>query len=165
MNIILTGVKGVGKTTYGKQLAEIIGSRFIDTDREIELNYKQRTGESLSCREITQYQGEVYFRALESEIIESLVDMKSAVIALGGGALLSEKNRLIVSNLGKVVCLYLDFFEVKRRWDKSSPLGKGESEFQELYDNRMEGIRQLACTWLKPDANTIEILKGMAYGK
>lgn len=40
MNIVLFGIKGSGKTTFGKQLATKIGRAFIDTDRLIEEVYQ-----------------------------------------------------------------------------------------------------------------------------
>lgn len=41
MNILLVGVSCVGKTTIGKHLAEDLGYKFFDLDREIEKFYKK----------------------------------------------------------------------------------------------------------------------------
>lgn len=165
-NIILTGVKGVGKSTYGKELADKTRYRFIDTDRVMENHYLQQEGMKLSCREIYRERGEYYFRELEHQVISSLIGSQKSVIALGGGTILSEKNRVVVSALGRIVCLHLDFAEVKRRWKAMGLLFKQESEFADLYNRRMSAIRELACTWVRADSEkAIQILEELLIGK
>lgn len=165
-NIILTGVQGVGKTTFGKKLAEKIGYQFIDTDRAIEMLYEQRESEFRVCREIFIMKGEEYFRALEAQVIASLVGIQKTVIALGGGAILEETTRALLPKLGRIVCLYLEFSEVKKRWKQAPGLFQDERIFQELFDKRMDRSREIPCTWLRADSErTLPILEEMALGK
>ena len=37
MRVVLTGVSCVGKTTVGRELAELLGANFFDLDHEIEM--------------------------------------------------------------------------------------------------------------------------------
>ncbi|MGZ3633316.1 MAG: shikimate kinase [Parachlamydiaceae bacterium] len=87
MNVILCGLPMCGKTTVGKLVAEKLGRPFVDTDELIEKAYVSETGKMYSCRQIYFLEGESTFRALERRQIESLGDVTSSVIALGGGAL------------------------------------------------------------------------------
>ena len=59
MNIVLCGFMGSGKTVVGKELAKIMGRRFVDTDQLVEAS----SGVALPA--IFQGQGEESFRELE----------------------------------------------------------------------------------------------------
>lgn len=89
---------GVGKSTVGPRLAERLGLRFIDTDHEVE-----RT-ERRTIAEIFDRDGEVRFRQLEAEAIESAAK-NDAVIALGGGAMAQPGAAKRILELGRVVYL------------------------------------------------------------
>ena len=70
---------GVGKTFYGKLLANAINYNFLDTDQIIEKK------EDLSIQEIFKLKGEEYFRALEKEVIHEILPKNNCVISCGGG--------------------------------------------------------------------------------
>ncbi len=57
MNIVLCGFMGSGKTVVGKELAKIMGRRFVDTDQLVEA----RSGMSIPA--IFQVHGEDFSRA------------------------------------------------------------------------------------------------------
>jgi len=78
--IVLVGFMGAGKTTVGHLLAERLGLPFADSDQVIE----QRAGRPV--RQIFAEDGEPAFRALEHQVIASLLDGPDLVLALGGGA-------------------------------------------------------------------------------
>jgi len=78
--IVLVGFMGAGKTTVGHLLAERLGLPFTDSDQVIE----QRAGRPV--RQIFAEDGEPAFRALEHQVIASLLDGPDLVLALGGGA-------------------------------------------------------------------------------
>jgi 3-phosphoshikimate 1-carboxyvinyltransferase len=99
--IILIGFKHVGKTTIGKQLAKALNKDFIDLDEAVENLYKKYFFEPLSCRQIMQSHGELYYRQLESEALQRALKSPSCVISLGGGTALSQSNQ----NLLKSHCL------------------------------------------------------------
>lgn len=77
--VALLGVRGAGKSTIGKTLADRSGIPFIELDARIE----EAAGLSLS--EIFELHGEAYYRRLEREVLARLVtDVTSAVMATGG---------------------------------------------------------------------------------
>jgi len=77
--IILIGFMGCGKSSLGKKLAKKLNIPFIDSDSEIEKQYKKSVGE------IFGEHGESRFRLMEKEFIHSLSKEKEFVLATGGG--------------------------------------------------------------------------------
>ncbi|MBL8099758.1 MAG: 3-dehydroquinate synthase [Anaerolineales bacterium] len=98
-HIFLYGPPGTGKSTIGKIVADNLKLPFIDLDRVIESN----AGKAIP--EIMEAQGESAFRDLESSALKNLVNEKSSVVALGGGALLREENKHFAQANGKVLLL------------------------------------------------------------
>lgn len=92
-HIILIGFKHVGKTVIGKQLATSLQKDFIDLDKEIENRYEKQHAQALTCREIMKLQGESYYRNQEQEVLQEILQLPSAVIALGGGTLMDASNQ------------------------------------------------------------------------
>jgi shikimate kinase len=130
--IFLAGFMGAGKTAVGRELARVLGYRFLDLDASIEERAEK------SVREIFTQLGEAEFRRLESEAIRSLAELKLAVVALGGGAYQSEPNRAALRAIGVTVWLDCPFevcFE-RIKGGISRPLLAGESELRELFDGR-----------------------------
>lgn len=165
-NIILIGVKGVGKTTYGKKLAERVHYHFVDTDEAVERLHSERKKETLRCPEIYHLHGEKYFRELEWDVIHSLEGLDHTVIALGGGAILTEATRKLLPKLGTIVCLHLEKIDVISRWKGSTGLFSDEKQFQELFEKRLALAREIPCTWLRADSDqTLLILEEMIIGK
>jgi shikimate kinase len=104
MILFLIGYRGAGKTTVAQRLAFELGWDWIDADDEVEL----RAGRSIAA--IFEREGEAAFRALESEVMQSLATRDRTVIALGGGAVLDPKNRAALNRAaadrdGRVVWL------------------------------------------------------------
>lgn len=115
-HIFLYGPPGTGKSTVGKKIANNLKLLFIDLDRVIETNA------GMPITQIMDQQGESVFRDLESAALKVAVAAGhassgatspnpsskmtgEAVIALGGGALLRDENRVFVENNGKVILL------------------------------------------------------------
>jgi shikimate kinase/3-dehydroquinate synthase len=125
MHIFLSGPSGVGKSTIGARLADNLNLPFVDLDGEIE----RAAGQSIP--DIMRGQGERIFRDLETDALKSAVSGPEAVVALGGGALLREKNRAMAELHGQVILLEADLSTLVKRLaqDKSErPLLSGELE-------------------------------------
>ncbi len=90
---------GSGKSSVGRMTAKALGFDFIDTDQVI----VERAGKQIP--EIFAEEGEAAFRALETEVIQSLCESHRCVISTGGGAVLSARNREMLRSTGFVVCL------------------------------------------------------------
>ena len=130
--VFLIGFMGAGKTTVGRILAERLGFHFIDLDEIIEANAGR------SVRAIFEELGEDEFRRLEREALEDVRGMKQTVIALGGGAYVSEDNRAIIDQTGKAVWLDcpVEICLERIERDGSRPLLAGEAEMTALLDRR-----------------------------
>jgi len=98
-NYFLIGPMGVGKTTIGRLLADLLEVSFYDSDREIEAS----TGADIPW--IFDVEGEEGFRARESKMIDILSSKQGIVLATGGGAVLSAQNRANLKNRGQVIYL------------------------------------------------------------
>lgn len=111
--LCLTGFMGVGKTTIGKTLTELLGWTFIDIDQEIEKELGLRVAEIFSQR------GEAFFREIEARKVQESLKLTSVVISLGGGSLIhaeSLRNVLLTTHL---IHLSSDLDEIYNRQKKS----------------------------------------------
>ena len=99
MNMFIVGPMGSGKSTVGKIISSELFLTFYDTDEEIET----RTGASIDW--IFDLEGEEGFRKRESKILEDMVHKNSIVLSTGGGIILSESNREMLSSRGTVFYL------------------------------------------------------------
>lgn len=91
MGVVLLGYRGSGKTTVGRKLADRMWCEFVDADEEL----VRRAGKSI--KEIFEQHGEPAFRDLESAVLADLLKRESHVISLGGGAVLREPNRRLLT--------------------------------------------------------------------
>jgi len=136
--IYLVGFMGCGKSTIGRALADHIGWTFVDLDEEIE------RAQSLPISDIFERQGEAAFRSLESaqlrEHVKQVDRGRPFVIALGGGAFLSEDNVKIMTRSGVTIWLDCPFEMVERRVAglNHRPLARDPQKFRELYESRRE---------------------------
>ena len=99
MNIFIVGPMGSGKSTVGKIISDELFLSFLDTDEEIET----RTGASIDW--IFDLEGEDGFRKRESSILHDMAKRNSIVLSTGGGIILSEENRELLSSRGTVFYL------------------------------------------------------------
>ncbi len=94
--IALIGMPGAGKTCIARRIADLSGLLCIDTDERIE----RQTGMPISS--LFALRGEAYFRALETEALLWALGQSSAVIATGGGAVVSPGNRAALRDGARV---------------------------------------------------------------
>lgn len=141
-HIYLYGPPGSGKSTVGKLLAERLALPFVDIDSVIE----GQAGKKIA--QIFEQDGEKCFRDLESSALRTVVLQPTAVIALGGGALLRPENRQCAEESGVVLCFTADFETLQARVSRAPgqrPLvkdegaaGQAESPLKRLLENRRE---------------------------
>ena len=101
-NIVLIGMPGCGKSTVGKQLAEITGKEFVDADEKI----AQLVGKSIP--EIFAEDGEEVFRSFETKALEELGKRSGLVIATGGGCVTKARNYPLLHQNGTIIWLKRD---------------------------------------------------------
>ena len=85
-SLYLIGMMGSGKSSTGRPLAERLGYGFVDADAVIE----QVTGSNIS--EIFERDGEDHFRDLETQVLRSISERHSLVVATGGGIVTRSEN-------------------------------------------------------------------------
>ena len=127
-NIFLIGPMGAGKSTIGRQLAQMLGMDCIDSDAGIE----ERAGAAIDW--IFDVEGEEGFRKREARIINELTQGQGIVLSTGGGSILSKENRNVLSARGIVIYLETTVdkqFERTQR-DKKRPLLQTENPRQTL---------------------------------
>ena len=117
-NIFLVGRMGGGKSTIGRQLAQLLNMDFVDTDAEIE----ERAGADIGW--IFDVEGEEGFRKREERLINELTQRQGIVLSTGGGAVLSKDNRNHLSARGIVIYLEttVDKQYQRTQRDKKRPL-------------------------------------------
>jgi len=123
---------GAGKSTVGAEAARLLGRPFVDLDGELESETGSRVHQLFAER------GEAEFRELEEELaVEALADPALAVVALGGGAVTSERIRESLAERALTVWLQVDLDEAWRRAaGPERPLARDEAGFRALYAER-----------------------------
>lgn len=107
--VYLAGFMGAGKSTIGPLLAEQLQVPFIDLDAAIE------AVAGCSIPEIFEAGGEKAFRRKEREALCQTDRYERAVVALGGGAVVSEENLAWVKTHGRLVYLRVPSAVLARR--------------------------------------------------
>lgn len=133
-NIVLCGFMGSGKTVVGRELAKIMGAKFVDTDELIEKE------QGIAIKAIFAAHGEDYFRDLEYEMCKKVAQMKGAVVSTGGGAMTFARNVEAIKQGSKVVFLDASFDVICDRIGNSTtrPLFQDREKAKRLYDERKD---------------------------
>ena len=128
---------GAGKSTVGARVAELTARPFVDLDRLIERRHGP-IGELFE-------RGEPEFRQIEEGILAEALAGPDAVIALGGGTVLSPLNRERLRSRALTVFLDVD---VETAWKRvrgsDRPLARREEDFRTLYATRQEVYAEAA---------------------
>ena len=156
-NLILVGMMGAGKTTVGRLLARRLKRTFYDSDEAIE----RRCGVRIPV--IFDIEGEAGFRTRESQAIAELCALDAAVIATGGGAVLSEENRRCIATRGTVVYLHArpGFLWQRVRHDRNRPLlatPDPQKKLEQLYAERDPLYREIADLVLDTGKQSVQAL-------
>jgi shikimate kinase / 3-dehydroquinate synthase len=130
-HLALAGFMGAGKTTVGREVARLTERPFLDTDAEIERHYGP-------IGDLFEERGEPEFRAIEEEVVaDALATVGPAVIALGGGAVLSDATRRRLAQSAFTVWLEVG---VNEAWARAGggdrPLARDEDAFRKLHGER-----------------------------
>lgn len=121
--VALVGMMGTGKSSVAAGVAAALHWKAVDVDSEIEV----QVGRSIA--EIFASEGESGFRGLEAAIVDLVFDRwGDCVVALGGGAVLTESTRNRLGECSAVVWLHAEPAVLARRLsgDASRPLLEGD---------------------------------------
>ncbi|MFI4989366.1 MAG: bifunctional shikimate kinase/3-dehydroquinate synthase [Solirubrobacterales bacterium] len=153
--LVLIGFMGAGKSTVALELAQALGVQAIDSDELL----AARLGHSVA--EEFERSGEASFRAAEEQLVCELLDaaQPGAVIALGGGSILSARVR---TALEPHIVVLLDI-EAEQAWERvgagggealpgamQRPLARDREAFLALHAERGELYERSADAILPP---------------
>lgn len=134
-NVFLIGPSGAGKSTVGREVAKLLNMDFYDMD----LFIQDRTGVEIAW--IFDKEGEAGFRARETEALHEMVKQSNAIIATGGGVVLRQENRELLSQADKVVLLKVGLEKQHERAatnQQTRPLLRGENIKEKLINMAAE---------------------------
>ena len=140
-----------GKTTIGKKLAKETSKKFYDSDQEI----KKNTGADIPL--IFEIEGDAGFRDREMKIISKLVLLRNIVLSTGGGVVLLEENRKMLTDNGIIIYLKSSPKKIFDRTygDKSRPLLQVEDrlgKIEEILEEREPLYSSLANEIINTDS-------------
>lgn len=108
--IILVGCMGCGKSSVGKALSKELQYELVDTDAMIE----EQQGRSITT--IFEQEGEAYFRTLEVQCLNNIIEQKDCVIiSVGGGLPVTVENQILLEKHQGVVYLKA---KVETLWER-----------------------------------------------
>lgn len=136
--IYLVGFMAAGKTTVARSLGERLGWRVEDIDERIEALERMTVADIFAAR------GEPYFRSIEREVLRTLLPLRNAVVATGGGTFVDADNRAAINHDGVSIWLDVPMPELLDRLpaDGRRPLASSRDEMQALYEARRAAYQQ-----------------------
>lgn len=150
---------GVGKSSVGRHLAQILNSERMDLDFFIEKNERRKIAAIIDTDGIDAY------RKIESENLRRLLDETTAqVVSLGGGTWTIDANRELIKSKG-LTSIWLEstfehcWFNIKFS-HKERPLARDKTKAKQLFEER----KKIYCLadWhfiVKPEYSSYDIAK------
>ena len=131
-SIVFIGFMGAGKSSAARAAARVLGADYVDTD---DLIAAEIPGGSIAG--FFREQGEARFRELEERIVLEALERPGAVVALGGGAVESERVRAALAGHVTAWCRV----DEEVAWERSSgtdrPLARDRDGFRRRYSARL----------------------------
>jgi len=149
---VLIGAPGAGKSTIGRRVAERLKVPFVDTDALIE----EESGMSVS--EMFVELGEPEFRLREEDAVRRALSEQTGVVALGGGAILSESTRQLLAE-HTVVWLRVNVSDAASRvgMNQARPLllGNVRGRLTQLLNERTPLYESVASVTIETDGRAV----------
>ena len=139
--IVIVGFMGCGKTEVARALARRLDLPMVDLDQMIA---KQQ---GRTAAQLIREDGEAAFRSIETKTLHELLEAGArGVIALGGGAWITESNRKLIDEY-KCVSVWIDTsfdlcWEIIAGSTEDRPLGRTREQAEELYRVRRPVYQQ-----------------------
>lgn len=113
-HVVLVGLMGAGKSAIGRRVANAIGARFLDADREIEV------AAGMTIPDIFETRGEAEFRNGERRVIARILDEAPLVLATGGGAFIDDETRALLAERATTIWMRADLDVLVKRCARRS---------------------------------------------
>ena len=157
-NIIIIGMPGSGKTTFGKALAERLGRDFYDADDVIVEQEGKTIPELFAVSEDC-------FRDAEVRATKTLAAKRGIVVACGGGVIKRRVNIEIFKKTGVVIFLDRSPDDIVTDVDVASrPLLKdGKQKVYDLYDERIALYRDAADYTMPNHKDIQDVLNDLVH--
>ena len=126
-SISLIGMAGAGKSTVGRELANILNFRLIDSDVLIE----EQQGKSL--QKILDDEGYIRLREIENSVLKNL-HFKEIILSTGGSAVYSDEAMKHIQQNSKVIFLDVSFREILERVPSFHDRGFAKAPSQSIED-------------------------------
>lgn len=152
-NIVIIGMPGSGKTSFGEGLARAIGYNFIDMD-DFLVDMAGRSIEDMF------EEGEPVFREQECLAARKLSEKENTVIATGGGVVKTPASMYALKRTGVTIFLDRPVKNIEEDIHRESrPLLKdGSSRIQEVYDERISLYKDYADYHFENKGSEPEVL-------
>src|SRR5439155_15089890 len=122
--IALVGLRGAGKSTLGRRLADALGCPFIELDRLVEQNYGAR------IPDLIEMAGLATFRRYERACLERVIaEHDAAVVATAGGIVSDAETYALLLRRTHTVW-------IKARPDEHMGSGMKQGDFRPIAKNR-----------------------------
>ena len=126
-SISLIGMAGAGKSTVGRELANILNFRLIDSDVLIE----EQQGKSL--QKILDDEGYIRLREIENSVLKNL-HFKEIILSTGGSAIYSDEAMKHIQQNSKVIFLDVSLNEILERVPSFHDRGFAKAPSQSIED-------------------------------
>ena len=130
--IYLVGFMAAGKSTVARELGTSLDWQVEDIDDLIVARERRPIADIFAGR------GEAYFREVERAVLHSLLPLRHAIVATGGGTFVDPDNRRVINGDGASIWLDLTFEQAVARIpsDGRRPLAADRGALQALYHTR-----------------------------
>ena len=144
--VVLVGPMAAGKTSLGKRLARALSIPFVDSDARI----VQQHG---TISKLFEERGEEFFRQVEAQVIAAELARKGPrIVALGGGAVLTESTRDLLASYPVILLMTTEKAVLKTANLSRRPLLKHDpGAWQRILDERRPLYESVADVVFRTD--------------
>ena len=126
-SISLIGMAGAGKSIVGRELANILNFRLIDSDVLIEEQQRK------SLQKILDDEGYIRLREIENSVLKNL-HFKEIILSTGGSAVYSDEAMKHIQQNSKVIFLDVSLNEILERVPSFHDRGFAKAPSQSIED-------------------------------
>ncbi len=157
-NIVLIGMPGSGKTTFGKAVAQQLQRPFYDAD-DVVVELEGKTIKDMFAV------SEDHFRDAESRAVKVLAEKTGIVIACGGGVVKRQSNIKTLRKTGTIIFIDRKPEAIIADVDADSRplLAAGRQKIYDLYAERIALYREAADYTIANDTASADVVSKLIH--